>query len=444
MSQTYSPPPPATSRTRPLLLVVWAAMTLGGLAFVFFFGTNMPWGDEWMFVPAVVDAEPTGPWLWRQHNEHRLPLTRAVYYAVFQVFRDYRAAMYAQVVLLSALSLGLMAVAARLRGRPAWADAFFPISLLNLGHWENFIMGYQLFFVIFTVLAAGLAVVAARATRATAFRSGVAAGLLLWMAMLSGAFGLALVPAVGLWLLYLAGVVWATDARWKAVVLVAFVAVAGAYFVPYFDGYHRPSHHPEINRDPLVVLPMTGVVLSLAVGVGVSWVWWLVAVGEVVLGVATVVMLLRRPADERPASLGLIAVAAGIFAMALTIAAARGAWEYEQVKGWSRYSHLVWPLLGAAYLAWVKAGDRRVPALLCAVAVAALPTNTGTGIWIGAAARDQYRLIEDDLRAGRPAEAIVRERFPDTPHEVAPDGGRVGIPLLRDAGVLPGKTDGRP
>jgi hypothetical protein len=97
---------------------------------------------------------------------------------------------------------------------------------------------------------------------------------------------------------------------------------------------------------------MTGIILSLAVGVGVSDVWWAVAAVEVVLGVATVVLLLRRPAEERPAALGLIAVAAGVFAVALTIGAARAEWPSEQVQGWSRYSHLIWPLLGAAYFAW--------------------------------------------------------------------------------------------
>ncbi|HSQ56300.1 MAG TPA: hypothetical protein VLM40_11220, partial [Gemmata sp.] len=292
MTQTYNPPSPATSRIRLILIVVWAAMSVCAAAFVFFFGSNAPWGDEWNFVPAVVNAEPTLPWLWEQHNEHRLPLTRAVYYLLFQLTHDFRAGMYAQVVLLSALSLALMKFAERLRGRPAWYDAFFPVSLLNLGHWENFIMGYQLFFVIFTVLPTGIIVVAIRTTRENAFRSGVVAGILLLLAMLSGAFGLALAPPVGLWLVYLAVIVWRRDAKWKALVLVGIVAVAAAYFIPYFDGYHRPAHHPEFGKqqDRERIPAMTGIILSLAFGPGLGPAWWAVAAGEVVLGVATVVM----------------------------------------------------------------------------------------------------------------------------------------------------------
>ena len=446
MSQTYNPPHAATSRIRSLLLAVWGVMTLGGLAFVYFFGTNAPWGDEWMFVPAVVNEEPTGPWLWQLHNEHRLPLTRIIYYALFQLTHDFRTAMYAQVVLLSALSFVLMRVAAKLRGEPAWYDMFFPISLLNLGHWENFIMGYQLFFVIFTTLTACLLVVAVRTTHESAFRSGLTAGVLLLLVMMTGAFGLALVPPVGLWLLYLAAIVWRQGSRGRALLLVAMVALAASYFVPYFTGYHRPSHHPELGADQHRerIVPMVGIILALAVGVGVSWVWSLVAVGEVAVGVATVGMLVRRPASDRPAALGLIAVAAGVFGVAATIGAARAAWDYDQVKSWSRYSHLVWPLLGAAYLAWVRMRRTWVPILLCCVSLAALPTNTGAGIWVGDAAREQYQLIEADLRAGVSAEEIVKVRFPDTPHAHVPEAAVRGIKLLREAGVFPGGGDARP
>jgi hypothetical protein len=309
-------------------------------------------------------------------------------------------------------------------------------------------MGYQLFFIIFTVLTAGIVVVALRTTRETAFRSGVFAGVLLWLVMLSGAFGLALVPPVGLWLLYLAAIVWKRDTKWKALVLVGFVAVAAAYFVPYFDGYHRPSHHPELGEESHRerIPQMIGIILSLAVGPGMSGVWWGVAAAEIVLGVATVVLLLRRPSEERPAALGLIAVAAGVFAVAATIGVARAAWDYGMVKAWSRYSLLVWPLLGAAYLAWVKAGRKWVPLLMCVAVAVAFPTNTVTGLVVGHYERETYRLIDADLRAGLSAEEIVRERFPKTPHgaDMVMEAAVRAIPQLRDAGVFPGKSHGRP
>ena len=64
-------------------------------------GTNAPYADEWEFVPALVGAEPALPWLWQQHNEHRMVLPRAVYLLLFKLTHDFRAGMLVQVAMLS-------------------------------------------------------------------------------------------------------------------------------------------------------------------------------------------------------------------------------------------------------------------------------------------------------------------------------------------------------
>ena len=46
-----------------------------------------------------------------------------------------------------------------------WADLFFPISLLHVGHWENYLLGYQIRFTLFLVFASGLVAVALRTRR---------------------------------------------------------------------------------------------------------------------------------------------------------------------------------------------------------------------------------------------------------------------------------------
>src|SRR5688572_19608074 len=119
MTQTYTPMPPATSATSGSLgrapLAVWALTTILALTFVLFIGTNAPYADEWEFVPALVGEEPALPWLWQQHNEHRLPLTRAIVLALFKLTHDFRAGMFLQIALLSALALCLIRLATRLR-----------------------------------------------------------------------------------------------------------------------------------------------------------------------------------------------------------------------------------------------------------------------------------------------------------------------------------------
>jgi len=45
------------------------------------------------------------------------------------------------------------------------------------------------------------------------------------------------------------------------------------------------------------VLTIAGKVLAMALGVGVAGIWWAVALAEAVLGVATIVLLVRRAKD---------------------------------------------------------------------------------------------------------------------------------------------------
>src|SRR5262249_41417887 len=153
---------------------------------------------------------------------------------------DFRAGMFLQVALLSALALYLMQLAARLRGKPLWADAFFPISLLHIGHWENFLMGYQICFVLFAVLVTLLAVVALRATRENAGRSGVLAGVLLMMLALTGGSGLVVVLPVAAWLVFLAVTVWRGGAKGRAALVLLFAVLPVVYLGAYFTDYQRP------------------------------------------------------------------------------------------------------------------------------------------------------------------------------------------------------------
>lgn len=444
MSQTYTPPAPATSGAtiRRVLLAVWAALALGAAAFVLMIGTNAPYADEWEFVPALVGEEPALPWLWRQHNEHRLPLPRAIYLSLFKVTHDFRAGMLLQVVMLSALAFYLMRVAAKLRGTPHWSDVFFPVSLLHVGHWENFLMGYQVCFVLFCVLATGLAVLALRMTPRNAFRRGAAAGVLLMLLALTGGSGLAVVPPVAAWLAFVAWSVWRTGERGRAALLMLLALLPVAYLGVYFVGYERPPDHPEPSTDPLAVLPVAAAVLALAPGVGLSGVWWAVAAAEVALGAWTIALLVRRGRAEALSTVGLVAVAAGVAGVALAIGAARAEWGAARVLQFARYSLLVWPLLAAAYLSWVKLGRKWVPVALCAAAALAFPTNTGTGILNGAALKGEYAAVEADAAGGMTAEQVANAedrritRNPETTAIVLQrDRAIRGISLLREARV---------
>ncbi len=444
MSQTYSPPASPTSRVRFLLTIVWGVLTLVAFGYVYACGFNAPVIDEWEFVAVLVGKEPWTPWLWEQHNEHRLPLPKLIYYAQFWLTHDFRSGMFIVVAMQSALSLGLMRYSARLRGRADWPDAFFPISLLHIGQWENFLLGYQICFALFTVLVSGLVVVMLCATRETTFRSGALAGVLMLLIALTGGAGLVLVPPVASWMVYLAVIEWRTGAKRRALALVGLVLLPAAYLVLCFANYQRPGDVPAPSRDPLAVATIAGQVLAMALGVGVSGVWWLVAVAELAIGVATIALLVRQGKDpaERLAAVGLIAIAAGLAGIALAVGVGRASFG-PNMGLWSRYGSLSWPLLGAAFLAWVKAGGgaeprglkKWIPAGLCVASALAFPPNMGTGMLVGVSTVVRYTEMQADMRAGVPDAELIRKHFPNSRDEGQERRAVWAIPMLRDAGI---------
>jgi len=425
------------------LFVVWALLTASATAYVLTFGSNAPYADEWEFVPVLLGEEPASPWFWKQHNEHRMLLPRLIYYPLFQLTNDFRAGMLLQIGMLSALSFALMKYAALLRGRPAWFDVFFPVSLLHLGHWENFIMGYQICFALFLVLVTGLVVVAMQTTRDTAYRSGVRAGVLGLLVALTGGSGLVVALPVALWVGYLAVIVRRTGENGKALKLVVLALLPAAYIAMYFVGYVRPPLHPPLSRDPVAVGMVTGEVLAMALGIGISGVWGVVLAVEVLLIAASGWLMFSLQREDRTSAFGLVAVVAGICGVALAIGFGRGSMGNDMGL-WSRYSFLTWPLLGAVFLVWVKAGEKWVPMLFCLASALAFTPNLGTGVILGSSIREHYQKMEIDTLQGIPVESIVVRNFPESPNVGQTDRAIHGIELLRNANVGIFSPDGNP
>jgi len=434
MSQPYRADARPASGTRFALRAVWVVFTLSALAFVYNFGSNAPYADEWEFVPALVAEEAGLPWLWAQHNEHRLPLSRAIYLVLFRLSGDFRTGMYVQVVVLSALALVLMNYAARLRGGPDWPDAFFPVSLLHLGHWENFLMGYQLGFVLYTVLMTALVVVALQATGASAGRTGLKAGALLLLLVLSGGAGLAVAPPVAAWVLYLAGRAWRTGARGTAVAAAALALLSLLYFVPYFTDYQPPPHHPPRSYDPVAIGVVAAEAVAMAFGPGVSEVWGAVFLAQVVLVAVTARLVYRPSGEDRPSALGLAALLAGLGLLVVAIGHGRAAIGLKMGL-YSRYALLTWPLVGGLYLLAARAGRKKLTAGICLLAVLAFLPNMGTGMITGNTVREHYQKMWADTLKGMTATELVQTHFPNSPNQFQEERAIRGIPLLKSAGV---------
>jgi hypothetical protein len=422
---------------------VWAVLTFAGMGFVLAFTRNMPWADEWEFVPALTGNEPIPEWLWKQHNEHRLPLPRLLYLLLFRLTGDFRAGCVLQILMLSALAWWLMRVSAKVRGESAWEDAFIPAGLLNWGHVENFLMGYQINFVLVCGLACGLLVTAFASTNANRFRTGVTAGVLLLLLELCGGTGLAFVPTVGLWLLVLAASALRCASRLHGLIGVGLVTVAGGYIWLYFQGYERPPGHPPMNLEhPRKAMLVTSQYLAMGLGYGVKPAWPLASAFVVALLGGTVFHLgnvWRTDRESRLRVEGILAVLGGVVALAVAVGLGRSGFNSDEMGLWSRYGLLAWPVLFAGFLAFSRT-RRWVQTALCGVTLALLPMNFAAG-WGWAESHDRWLgSIETAVLAGVPAEEIVAEWLKQPGQE---ERALRGMPMLRDAniGVFPHLKD---
>ncbi|MFN2431366.1 MAG: hypothetical protein ABR599_00835 [Gemmatimonadota bacterium] len=409
------------------VLGAWLLMTLWALAFVARYGVNLPY--DGVTVPVLSGDEPlTAEWLWSQHNEHRLPVTKLLMWGLARLTEsDFRAPLFVSVLLLSVATLILLATAARLRGRPDYADAFFPLALLHLGHYENLLWDIQLFFVSSVVLVLVFLAVVARPPPEWSRGAAIVLGSSVLLLTLHGAIGLAFVPPLAAWLL-VAGVA-RTRARGRTGpgwLLVAAGLLTAAAVVIYFQNYERPLHHPPSPgiRQTLVVALQ---VLSMALGTAAVPLWPFSGLALIILlgsSAALPAWALLRTSRERLRAAGLLAVVAAVAALALAIGHGRAA--LGSGPGFSsRYALLSIGALCACYLAWgIYARPRPARfvqmclfagfcAFLTYSSLTAIGWARGRSAVVAAFAADVRAGLPDDLLAARHGMQLRQYAFLD-------------------------------
>jgi hypothetical protein len=420
-------------RWRVVIALTWALLSALAVMFVLIFVVNAPYADEWEFVPVLVGAEPLGPALWSQHNEHRMPLSRAIYFTAFRWTRDFRTGSMLQVALLATLCLGLIRLVGHWRGRNDWTDLFFPLTLLHAGHWENWVMGYQICFALYTVGVTLFALLVITAQRHRAVTAAWLGGFLTLVIATTGGFGLPMAWATSLWLLYMATFLWREKRHVGAVVTLGMVLGFVAYLTAYFWDYQRPEHHPPLCFDLTKMLPVAGEVIAMGWGIAAGMVWPLAAFGVLI---ATCYVLRCIPPDRHvaPVRWGVTAMIAGQIGLALSIGIARGGFGADMGL-WSRYSLLAWPLVGLCYLLAVRFGQRHVTVALCLIAALFFPGNMIQGLYYGGNVLMRQQALAEDAAAGWPPDQLVERHFPASFNAGQEERGRVAIPLLRQAGI---------
>ncbi len=409
--------PPSTDRLASV--VVWsvlAVMTLTVLWHIARYGHNVPLAEDWNMVPPLTGNEPSfWGWVWSQNNEHRLPVARLLYLAALTVTRDFRSGMVVDTLLVAALAGGLILAARRVRGRTSVVDAFFPVVMLHLGHWENLLWGWQMQFVLVLVAIGVLLAMLVRAQTPVAPRTALLLGATVALLPLGGGSALPMVPAA---LVGLAALAWLPRAT-KRSRRIALGAAAGAVLVTglYFVGWQPATWYPD-NPGIVPTARTTVAVLALAWGPASESLLTVAAlVTAAFLGSAVVVLVraVRHGGDQRGRALALLCLLGGTGLTALAVAYGRAALVPSEGLP-DRYVMVTLPALLVAWFAWELFGPARarrvVHALVLGFVVVLVPLNTAQGYGWRDWQTAGMEQVEADLRAGVPLQAMV-ERHDD-------------------------------
>jgi hypothetical protein len=418
------PPLRADRGARVAVWSTWVVTTLTSSTLVLAAGRNIPIQEDWHVVPAAFGRQ-TGfwGWLWKQNNEHRVPLPKLVYVGLLRIWPDFRVGMLFNLIVLAGVAAACIVAARRLRGgRTRWTDAFFPLVLLHPGHWENFGWGWQLTFVMATALACCL-LLAVLPPGGLSRRRAIVLGACVVVIPLTGATALPLVPFVT------AAALWVTRRSTPAVArVVRLSAVAGAALVvAYLVGLERPDWVTP-SPGPAASILTGAKVLALSLGPAAG-AWWLVSIAAVVAVVGGAAVLFHRARAWIPLAflLGGVVLAGLIGNSRAGLLATFGLPD--------RYAIVVVPVLVCAYFAYDRYGGglarRYGPAALCIGMLGLFPLN----LLYGMQYRDWYHHRVDtfaaDIRAGTPLGQLASYR----PIAVDREEMSLSMSLLRQEGI---------
>lgn len=365
---------------------VWAAMTVGILAYLAHYTRNIPYMDDFPVVPVLTGDQPlTVEWAWSQHNEHRPLVPRLIVVGLFRlVASDFRLPRFVNAGLMSAMAAAMILLARRMRGTYRATDAVFPMTLLSVAQTESLFVGFAMNLVLSSALVVALIAAAGRA-RPGSLILPLAFGLSLVVLPLTGGSGLTLVPALGLWVAGDVAAGWWSGRKPGPLMRgIGLLLLAGGLTITalYFQGYFRPPYHP-LPPSAWSVVSSTLIYLSLAVHPHLSSYRWpsgLIAAG---LSLATLLLLgaraLREPA-ERPRAMGMMAILVAMLGLAVAVALSRSGLGPAVLLA-PRYITLAAPLLCVIYISWLAYGG---PRGRVAVPLALL-------VLVGSAMSDGYR-----------------------------------------------------
>lgn len=448
-------PPAASPTDRDVTLFVWgtwAVLVVAALGYVAVYGHNVPYIDDWAIIPYLTGDTPvTLDYLWEQHNEHRIPVPKAVLLTLYRLSGgDFRAGMYFNVLVLAALAFAFLHLARRLHGRTAYTDALLPLVLLHWGHYETILWDFEIQLVLSTALVCVLLMLVLRGEAALTPRRGVLFGVCLLLLPLCGAQGLPYVLLLASWLAWVA---WRhrlgrDDADRR--VAAAWLALAAGAVLLVGLNYAGYENHPGSYfsvPDPTVQAHLRTSLefLSTALGPAAAFVWPFGAAAVVLVGLLSAGLLLRVlrawPAEwTRP--VGLLLFLAATAGLAFGVGKGRAGDANAASLGFEpRYTTLMAPTLCAVYFLWglyaPRAVGRLARTVLFALAASVLMENTAEAVKNGRTRWTWEQGLLDAVQQGAPLCQLTRNFSRALTYELDQTEFARRLQMLKDGKVGP-------
>lgn len=421
IAPSIEPAPPSARWHALFATSVWVLMCCALVRQVLVYGTRVPFYDDWL-MGAVLrpDSSIGSGWYWWVHNEHRIPLAKAIYIFVVGTTHDARAGTFVTVALLASTARACMWMARTLRGRAHFTDAFFPLLWMHGGQSENVLNSFQVAFAIPAALTAvGLVLVSTTSARPSTKRV-IGVGLVAFLMPLTGGVGL---PQVVAWCAWLA-IVFASsrrspDARDRRAGFVALafvvctVALTAWYFVDYtlLPGFKPPGLG--------LLLEVAGQFLTRSAGeTAISFrpIATYVLVALLAAALAVLVRAARTSPTNRMRAVGIATAIAAMIGTALAVAYGR-ARDGDGAGLLERYGMVSAPmgcaLFAAAALFPTRLLGRGLALALFAIVCASAFVNFRAGERAGQLRRAQAEALELDLAHGLTLEEISAKRWRD-------------------------------
>lgn len=134
--------------------ILFAGIIIGIFAYVWIFGVNVLYLDEWSFVPLIKKFQSSGlsfDMLFKQHNEHRIFFPRLFYIAFFPLSNmNSKFYMFFNAIMLCTVFLCLFQIAKKqfsftLSRIPVWI-IIIPLFVFNLRQSTNLLWAFQIAF----------------------------------------------------------------------------------------------------------------------------------------------------------------------------------------------------------------------------------------------------------------------------------------------------------